>query len=247
MKHLIFCLINLCVITCAVAQTRVGFLIVATGNYIQFVEPLIESARTYFCPDCKVTYYVFTDGHIPEAPDIVSIYQEHREWPYDSMLRCKMYYDHRDVWAQEEYLFSCDADMRFVDTVGSEVLSKRVATLHYGFIGRRGTYEKDSRSTAYIGHDEGKYYFAGGFYGGKRKEFITMIRTLLCAIEHDLAHDIIAVWHDESHLNRYFLDHKPTVMLSPSYCYPEGAKKHKHQSYHPRLLALDKNHKEMRK
>ena len=58
----------------------------------------------------------------------------------------------------------------------------------------------------------------------------------------DLGKNIIAVWHDESHLNRYFVDHKPTVILSPSYCYPESWK----LPYKKRLLALDKNHAAIR-
>jgi hypothetical protein len=33
---------------------------------------------------------------------------------------------------------------------------------------------------------------------------------------------IIALWHDESHLNRYILD-KKYKLVSPSYCYPENS------------------------
>ena len=41
--------------------------------------------------------------------------------------------------------------------------------------------------------------------------------TLAChqAMGVDLASGIEAVWHDESHLNRHLLDHKPLKVLSP--------------------------------
>ncbi len=61
-------------------------------------------------------------------------------------------------------------------------------------------------------------------------------------IDIDYSRGIIAVWHDESHMNRYFIDNSPTVILSPSYCYPENV----NLSYTKRLLALDKNHQEIR-
>jgi histo-blood group ABO system transferase len=57
-------------------------------------------------------------------------------------------------------------------------------------------------------------------------------------IDEDLEKGIIAVWHDESHWNRYCIDNTPTTILSPSYCYPEGW----NANYERKLLALDKDH-----
>ena len=131
----------------------------------------------------------------------------------------------------------------FVDTVGNEILGERVATRHPGFINQRGSYETNRNSVACVFENEGKYYFAGGFYGGSRKEFIQLLETTCSQIAKDFTKNIIAVWHDESHLNRYFIDNEPTLILSPSYCYPENW----NLPFHRRLLALDKNHEEMRK
>ena len=61
-------------------------------------------------------------------------------------------------------------------------------------------------------------------------------------IDIDLNNNIIAVWHDESHLNRYFIDNKPEIELSPSYCYPENW----NLPFEKKLIALDKNHNEIR-
>jgi hypothetical protein len=66
------------------------------------------------------------------------------------------------------------------------------------------------------------------------------MEVVLDQIKKDSDNGIMAVWHDESHLNRYFIDHKPTTILSPSYCYPESWK----LPFHKRILMLDKNHKE---
>lgn len=221
---------------------RVGLLVVATGKYDALVAPLIESADQYFCPEHDVTYFVFTDGTIPARDDVVRIEQNRLGWPYDTMMRCKMYAQAADRLIDMDYLFACDADMRFVDTVGDEILSERVATQHPGFIGKRGTYETRIVSTACVQDNEGAYYFAGGFYGGSRTAFLKMARAMHAAIREDLLDGLVAVWHDESHLNRYFIDNPPTKILSPSYCYPESWS----LPYAKKLLALDKNHAAMR-
>lgn len=221
---------------------KIGLLIVATGKYIQFIKPLIDSSRVYFCPNHEVTYFIFTDGAYEQQPDVRIIAQNKLGWPYDTLMRCGIYDNHRDLLMDMDYLFACDADMRFVDYVGDEILSDRVATQHPGFVGRRGTYENRPISRAYVSGNEGVVYFAGGFHGGKKDEFLRLAHTMHENIKTDLAKGIIAVWHDESHLNRYFIDNSPTVILSPSYCYPESWQ----LPYVKRLLALDKNHVAMR-
>lgn len=218
-------------------------MIVATGKYVSFVPPLLDSARKHFCPEHKVTFFVFTDEQLPAAPDCVRIEQKRLGWPYDTMMRFEMYAKQADLLKEMDYLFACDADMLFVDTVGDEILSERVGTMHPGFVGSRGTYETRQDSLAYIPRQEGKVYFAGGFYGGSYKEVMALTTELTRRIYDDLGRGVIAVWHDESHLNRYLIDRQPTVILNPSYCYPESW----NLPYVKRLLALDKNHSEFRK
>jgi histo-blood group ABO system transferase len=223
---------------------KVGLLVMATGKYIQFIPPLISSARNFFCPNQNVTYFVFTDqpaDHIM-AHDVRVIYQKRLGWPFDTMHRFLVYLNNWNSLENMDYLFACDADMRFMDVVGDEILSDRVGTQHPGFVGKRGTYETNSISKACVHNNEGKYYFAGGFYGASQPQFLKLLQTLTRNIDEDMKKNFIAIWHDESHLNRYFIDNPPTKILSPEYCYPESWK----IPYKKRLIALDKNHAECR-
>jgi hypothetical protein len=54
-----------------------------------------------------------------------------------------------------DYAFALVADMVVVDLVGDEVLGDRVGTMHPGFIGKRGTYEANPASTAFVRSGEG--------------------------------------------------------------------------------------------
>lgn len=234
-------------------QKRVGLLIVATGKYTDFIPPLLDSADKHFCTNHEVTYFVFTDGSLPDRDNLRVIFQKRLGWPHDTLMRYSIYHQHRDEMKDMDYLFATDADMLFVDTVGDEILSERVATQHPGYFNRKGTHEQRKISTAYVAPGEGKYYFAGGFNGGSTAEFLKMTRVITENILKDLSRNFIAVWHDECHINRYFIDNPPTKILSPSYCYPENwdtpAKKQQlvypvnwTVPFLPRLIALDKDH-----
>src|SRR5205085_1200868 len=103
---------------------NVGLCIVATGKYDTYAQKLIESARIYFCKNQKVKFFVFTDGHIDEAPDTVVVPQERLGWPYDTLRRFHIYESHQDMFKEMDYLFASDADMLFFGPVGDEVLSE---------------------------------------------------------------------------------------------------------------------------
>lgn len=245
----------------AKGSCKIGLLVVATGKYIHFVEPLLKTARKHFCPSHQVTYFIFTDGKVPQAADVIKIEQQKLGWPYDTLMRFVMYHNQAALLSSMDYLFSCDADMLFMHTMGDEILSPRVAVLAPGYIGCRGTYETRPISTACVGWgEERKYeaegfvgsYFAGGFYGGTAQEMLKMYATVTHNIEADLKKDFIALWHDESHLNRYFIDNLPTKVLSPLYCYPECYKIQRPHDWAKyvasiRLLDVVKNWDEMRK
>lgn len=159
------------------------------------------------------------------------------------MMRFKVYAQAAEYFKDMDYLFATDADMLFVDEVGDEILGDRVATRHPGYSlpeHRREDYDRNPLSLACVKPGEGEYYFAGGFFGGSKDEFLKMISICSDRIDQDLAHGVMPKWHDESHLNRYFINNPPLVILSPSYCYPEEW----NLPFDRKLLALFKNHKE---
>lgn len=225
------------------AHYNVGLLIMATGKYTCFLEKLFTSADKYFLPDHHRTYFVFTDGEVPALDNVIRIEQKRLGWPHDTLMRFGVYLSAEPYFQDLDYIFACDADMVFVDTVGDEILADLVGVKHPGFSfhhQRHDDYERNSASTAYVAPGKGAHYFAGGFYGGCRAEFLKLVFTCHIHIIQDLAHNIIVQWHDESHLNRYFIDHPPHV-LSCAYCFPEEGWG---LPCAPRLVAVYKNHKE---
>lgn len=231
-------------------SARVALCVMATGKYDVYAENMIASARTYFLTNHDVHYFIFTDGTITDADDVTRVFQKRLGWPHDTLMRFAVYLKHKDLFDTYDYIFALDADMRFVAPVEEKILSTLVATQHPGYVNQRGTYESNKKSKAYVGSHEGQYYFAGGFYGGTRGAFFDMMQAVVANIESDLKYNYIAVWHDESHLNRYFIDHQPTKILSPAYCYPENANFAHYkaiQNIKKRIIAIDKNHSEARK
>lgn len=228
---------------------RVGLIVIATNKYIQFAKPLYDSMQKYFLnkPDVERTMFLFTNQPAFRGPVIIR--QNHEPWPYMTLKRYEIFYSHKLYFNEMDYLFYCDVDMLFVDKVGREIFGERVATCHPGFWNTsRQTfpYETNPQSTAYIGPHEGNRYFAGGFIGGARQKFLEMARSIAMRINEDLSRGYIAVWHDESHLNRYLIDYPPTQILNPAFCFPE-ADWAQNLPFSKILVALDKNHEELRR
>lgn len=222
---------------------NIGLLLIVTGKYIDFLDELLYGAREYFLINHNVTFHIFTDNiNIPHKnyKDTKLYKIEHKKWPYPTLFRYNNFVTYKEDLLKEDFLFYSDVDMKFVNFVNEEILGNKVATIHPGFLGGRGTPEDNPKSTAFISGDENLTYFAGGFNGGTSSEFIKMSEIINNNINKDLKNNIIAKWHDESHMNRYFCTNKPDVILDPGYCYSECSGKP--LPYEKRILALDKNH-----
>jgi histo-blood group ABO system transferase len=226
------------------ARHKIGVCIVAMDEYEVKAKELIESGRKFFCVNQDVTYFVFTDGEkLQGAKDVIKVKQENFGWPYVTLKRFQVYEEHAKLFEKMDYLFAVDADLVFVAPVGEEVLSNLVATQHPVFVKKRGDYESKKISAAYVGPHEGKHYFSCSLYGGMRNEFLNLVKEARKRVDADLEKKFISRWHDQSYLNRYLIDHPPTRILNPSYCYPEDWQ----LEYPKKLVASGKSAKKGRK
>ncbi|MEQ2256975.1 hypothetical protein ILYODFUR_029573 [Ilyodon furcidens] len=66
---------------------------------------------------------------------------------------------------------------------------------------------------------EGDYYYPAAIFGGTCEKVKALADYCYVNIMEDKLHDVEALWHDESHLNKYFWLNKPTKLLSPEYCW----------------------------
>lgn len=230
---------------------KICILNIATNKYINFVENLLESVEENFLNGHEISALVFTNHEIEEVSNNVKISRiEHEDWPIPTLKRYHYFIKEKEYISQFDYCFYMDVDMKIVNKVGDEIFGDLVATKHPGFFNKSPnecSYERRSISSAYVPFGEGKTYYAGGFNGGKPEHFLKMSQDIVDNIENDFKKNVISVWHDESHMNRYLIDNPPTLELSPSYCYPEPALKNPEgwivsKYYEPKILALLKDH-----
>jgi len=233
---------------------RICILTIATNKYIQFVEELYNNLAEHFLTDHELHCILFTDHEVETSDNVTVCKIDHEPWPMPTLKRYNYFMQMKDFISSFDYCFYFDVDMKLVEDVKEEVLGDLVATRHPGqsFMGIMNcSYDRNPKSLAYIPYGEGNNYYAGGFNGGRTKNFLEMSEIIADRVNRDLENGVIALWHDESHLNRYLVDNPPTVELDPSYCYPEAALKHPEnwvvsQYCKPKILALDKNHNEIR-
>ena len=235
---------------------NVGLLLIATNKYDRYIQGIINSADRYFLNKHNVTYYIFTDTNkkISSSKPINIINIEHKPFPFASMDRFQHFSNNKELLSKEDYLFYVDVDCLFVDFVDDEIFGNLVGAEHCGFIGKNGPVEKDKKSCLYVDKNYSKKYdkyFGGGFSGGKASEYLKLSEQCEEWKNIDLNNGIMPLWHDETLLNRYFLDNRPEVILSPSYHYPQSNmsyyKRLWKREYKPKILLLDKNHGEVRK
>lgn len=159
------------------------------------------------------------------------------EWPLPTLLRYHLFLQQEEELQKFDYVFYIDVDMRITDWIGEEIFGEGLTAAQHPMYALRhnynAPYEPNPESTAHIKlpgriiEDNGKkvfqpLYYAGGFQGGKTNEFIKAMKVMRANIEKDFNNNYVARWNDESHWNKYLSDSPPSIVLNPSYIYPDS-------------------------
>lgn len=177
-----------------------------------------------------VTYYVFTDL-TEKMPDIklapqrsikVIQVERHSRWQDVSMMRMKTISEviESDIRNHCTHVFCFDVDQVFTGRFGSEALGDSVVLLHahfYRLPKSLFTYDRNPKSKAYM--EVGDFYYHAAVFGGSWKWVKALTEACYQGIMEDKKNNVEALWHDESHLNKYLWLHKPSRVLSPEYCW----------------------------
>ena len=229
---------------------KILILTIATNKYIQFVERLYDNIEENFLNGHDIQGLLFTE-HDVETSDNIKVSQiEHEDWPMPTLKRYNYFIKEKEFISQFDYCYYFDVDMGIVGKVGDEILGDLVATMHpyQSFYPKeQRTYDRNPQSHAYVPQGkEGELYYAGGFNGGSTEKFLEMSKVIAERVTDDLQRGVIALWHDESQMNRYLIDNPPTLSLTPSYCFAEEQMQNPDYPYAAKIIALKKDHYELR-
>lgn len=184
-------------------------------------------------------------------------------WPDATLLRYQIYNQHAAIFSHE-ILMHVDCDMYFLSSLRFEIppthwVSGMAFVEHPGFfrpsptafgpkairarvrswsMGGYGDWETSSESSAFTPRKFRKRYVCGGAWFGFRKEFLEFCENAKRNVELDKQNNVLAKWHDESHLNYLISFQKYPTILSSRYCYESKFGK---VLKSPILLARDKS------
>lgn len=213
---------------------KIAICFIGTGKYLNFLPKYYENIHEYFLPGVEKNFLVFTDGEGDFPEDVKVYHQEHLEWPFITLNRFEIIQKAEEEIKKNDWFVFIDADALVVDKITTEEFfdeTKPFFGVHHPchFLQMPphnqfpGSLETNPLSNAGITDDiDFSVYFQGCLWGGKVPEVLDMIKELAERTKDDTSRNVIAVWHDESHLNKYFIENKELVnVLGPGYAYPE--------------------------
>lgn len=202
----------------------IGFLIIATGNYYKYLPNLIRSIERFYPKDVSKKYYIFTNHKLKLnfIDNYEIIYFEHKPFPSSTLFRFHEFNKIRDKLVLEtERLCYIDSDSLIVRNPPMDFLDKEIYGFEHGVNITSNVfdlpYERNAISTAHVGHGYERKYIIGGLWGGTTKRMISMFQEMEQNINADLNANLIACFHDESHINKYFIKNQDSFIYDTKY------------------------------
>ena len=232
---------------------KVAITFIGTNKYLDFLPKYYENIEKYFLPNTEKTIFAFTDGELNDIPDNLKVYhQEHLEWPFITLKRFEIINKAREEIEKHDWLVFIDGDALPVTTITEEEFftDKPLFGVHHPchFLGMEphtqapGAYDQNQDSEAYVDTSKGlpEVYYQGCFWGGKVPNVCAMIDELEARVNRDLEKNVVALWHDESQINKYFLERLDMVhTYGPEYAFPEVFKDY--CQFSPKIVHLAKD------
>jgi hypothetical protein len=207
---------------------------IATNKYKDFLNSFYKSFNNKFLLEEDKQFYIFTDDINHEVffnKNTKGILIAHQEWPHITLNRYKNIKSIlNNLNNDDDLCFFIDVDMEVMQNISKILLpeeKKYIGVIHPGNLTRcmNESLEDNPKSSAYIDTiniQPNSIYIQGCLWGARKKDFQYMINSLDEMVKNDLELEIIAKWHDESHLNKFkFLNEKVFAFLTPDFCYPE--------------------------
>nr|XP_034349502.1 globoside alpha-1,3-N-acetylgalactosaminyltransferase 1-like [Arvicanthis niloticus] len=190
----------------------IGVTVFAVEKYTCFTQSFLESAEEFFIRGYQVHYYLFTQdpAAVPRVPlgpgrllSIIPI-RGYSQWEEISKRRMETINKHIAKRAHKEvdYLFCVDG-------------------CYFAVPRQQFPYEHWQVSSAFVADSEVDFYYGGAVFGGRVARVYEFTRACHMGILMDKANSIMAAWQEESHLNCYFIWHKPSKVLSPEYLWDD--------------------------
>lgn len=201
---------------------KIAILYIALGKYDAFWSVFHETCESYFLRGLQKDYYVFTDSdRIQSALNVHVVSVVNRGWPRNTLDRFFFFDGISGDLQKSDYCFFFNANTCFLKEIQShEILPDKeheylVNLSWHTNDGKKPfelRYDRNPLSTAYIEWGEGRKYYQGGLIGGRTKEFLIMKDYILKNISEDDQRGVVAISHDESHLNKYLVRKNPLCL-----------------------------------
>lgn len=212
---------------------KIAVLYICTGKYHIFFKDFYKSSEKFFIPEAEKSYFVFSDHkELAEYAKVRFIYKECEGFPNDSLFRFRTFLTVEKELLEYDYVFFFNSNMQFMSSVDKNILPGEkdgylcCLDAEYDKVYPHPCfypYERRKESAAYVPRGLGKYrYYHAGVNGGRVKEYLEMCRTLKKRINSDYSKGIVALYHDESHVNKYLTEHQ-CLSLSEAYGTAEGS------------------------